>query len=268
MDEQQTANFIEVNKNSWNKRTDAHWESAFYDVPGFLDGKNSLNDVELTLLGDVSGKKILHLQCHFGQDSISLARMGADITGVDLSDNAISRANELSSLAQIKATFICCNIYDLPNFLDEQFDIVFTSYGTIGWLPDLNQWATLIARYLKPGGQFIMAEFHPVVWMFDNHFKEIQYNYFKAEAIEETESGTYADKNAPITISSITWNHSSSEVINSLLQHGLELNVFNEYDYSPYDCFNETIEVEPKKFRIKHLGNKIPMLFSIRATKK
>ena len=123
--------YIEINKKSWNKRTPLHLLSNFYDVDGFLKGKSSLNEIELKLLGDVKGKNILHLQCHFGQDTISLGRLGANVTGIDLSDKAIESANNLSVKANIEATFICCNIYDLPNHLNQQFDIVFTSYD---WL--------------------------------------------------------------------------------------------------------------------------------------
>jgi SAM-dependent methyltransferase len=157
--------YIQKNKVAWDEKTIHHYGSEFYDVPGFLQGKNSLNEIELSLLGNVAGKSILHLQCHFGQDTISLGRMGAKVTGTDLSENAIAKARELSTLANIPATFICCNIYDLPKYLTGQFDIVFSSYGTIMWLPDLEKWAGLIAQYLKPGGQFIFAEFHPVIWI-------------------------------------------------------------------------------------------------------
>ena len=132
-------NYIEKNKAAWNSRTDHHFNSSFYDVENFLKGKNSLNDIELKLLKDVIGKNILHLQCHFGQDTISLARMGANVTGVDLSDNAINKAIQLANSAKVNATFICCDIYDLPKHLDKKFDIVFTSYGTIGWFPDLSK---------------------------------------------------------------------------------------------------------------------------------
>src|SRR5690606_20725019 len=121
---------------------------------------------------NLKDKKVLHLQCHFGQDSISLARLGASVVGVDLSDKAIEQAQHIAQELNADARFICCDIYDLPKHLNEQFDIVFTSYGTIGWLPDLDKWASVIHHFLKPGGQFIFAEFHPVVWMFDNDFKE------------------------------------------------------------------------------------------------
>lgn len=261
-------NYLEINRNSWNNRLESHLNSDFYDLTGFLDGKSSLNNIELDLLGNIQGKSILHLQCHFGQDTLSLARLEADVTGVDLSDKAIAKAQELAKQLDIEANFICTDIYDLPKHLDKQFDIVFTSYGTIGWLPDLNKWAKLISQYLKPNGQFIFVEFHPVVWMFDDNFERIGYNYFNDGAIIETESGTYADKNAPITQDYVCWNHGMGEVINHLIKNGLEILSLEEYDYSPYNCFNKTIEFETQKYRIEHLGNKIPMVYAVSAKKK
>ena len=261
-------NYIDINRNTWNEKTEFHIQSDFYNQKGFLNGENSLTPIELELLGNIKGKSILHLQCHFGQDTISFSRLGAKAVGADLSDNAIEKAREIAQQLNTETLFICCDIYDLPNHLNEQFDIVFTSYGTIGWLPDLDKWAKIISRFLKPGGKFVMADFHPVVWMFDDNFEKIGYNYFKSEPIIETVEGTYADKNAPINSKTVTWNHSTSELLNSLLRNNLELNAFDEYDYSPYNCFNATEEFEPKKFRIKHLENKIPMVYSILATKK
>jgi len=261
-------NYIEINRQSWNNRVATHLKSEFYDLDNFIKGKTSLNSIELDLLADVKGKTILHLQCHFGQDTISLSRLGAEVTGVDLSDKAIESAKQIASDTNSNANFICCDIYDLPNHLDKQFDIVFTSYGTIGWLPDLDKWAKIVSRYLKQNGKFVFVEFHPVVWMFDDNFEKIGYNYFKSDAIIETEKGTYADKTADIVVESVSWNHSLGEVITSLIQNGLEINSFEEYDYSPYNCFNKTIEFEPGKFRIEHLGDKIPMVYSIMARKK
>lgn len=260
-------NYLEKNKESWNRRTDYHVESEFYDVKGFLAGKSSLKEVELNLLGDIKGKSILHLQCHFGQDTISLARMGAEATGVDISDSAISNAKLLAKKANVQAEFICCDVYSLPQHLDKQFDSVFTSYGTIGWLPDLDKWAKIVEQYLKPGGKFIFAEFHPVVWMFDDDFTKVGYNYFNTGAIIETESGTYADRDAPIKNEYVCWNHPTSEVLTSLLQNGLKLLSYQEFDHSLYNCFRHTEEYEPGKFRIKHLGNKIPMMYALVAEK-
>ncbi|SFB74164.1 Methyltransferase domain-containing protein [Flexibacter flexilis DSM 6793] len=262
------ANYLHVNRQSWNGRVEAHLQSEFYDVAGFLAHKNSLKSIEQDLLGEVKGKEILHLQCHFGQDTLSLAHLGAVVTGVDLSDKAITAAQELAHQTQLQAEFICADIYELPQHLHQKFDVVFTSYGTIGWLPDLDKWAKVIAHFLKPNGRLVFVEFHAVVWMFDDSFQKVAYNYFNDGAIVETESGTYADRNATITQKYVMWNHPVSDVLNSLIRNGLDINSFDEYDYSPYDCFRETEEFETGKFRIKHLGNKIPMVYAIAATRK
>lgn len=260
--------YIKINKQTWNNKIDVHIDSEFYDTASFLKGKSTLNAIELKLLGDVSNKKILHLQCHFGQDTMSLSRLGAKTVGLDFSDKAIEKAKEFAALLHLDTQFVCCDLYDAENHLDEQFDIVFTSYGTIGWLPDLNKWGKVISRFLKPKGVFIMADFHPVVWMYDNDFKDVFYSYFNLAPIIEDEMGTYANKEADITNKTVGWNHAISELQNALLTNGLEINCFNEYDYSPYNCFNNTEEFEPGKFCIKHFGNKIPMVYAIKATKK
>ena len=268
MEPNDNLNYIEINKKSWNSKVDIHYDSAFYDNKGFVNGQSSLNEIELNLLGDINGKSILHLQCHFGQDTISLNRLGAHVTGVDLSDKGIEKANELTRLTNSSAKFICCDVYDLPNHLDETFDIVFTSYGTIGWLPDINKWADVVSGFLKPGGSFVFVEFHPVVWMFDDDFTRIEHRYFNSEAIVEVEEGTYAEKEAAISQRNVTWNHSIGEVVNSLLEKGLVIKALDEYDYSPYNCFNKTEKIAPKRFRIKHLDDKIPMVYSIVAIKR
>lgn len=256
-------NYKEINREQWNQRVEPHIESEFYDVAGFINGQSSLKNTEIALLGDIKGKRILHLQCHFGQDSISMARMGASVVGADLSDKAIEKARELAQLTQTDATFVCCDLFDLPQHLEGEFDIVFTSYGTVGWLPDLDRWATVIQHFLKAGGKFVFVEFHPVVWMFDDDFQKVGYRYFKSDPIVETASGTYADREAAIRTTSVSWNHGMSEVIGSLLRHGIQLQDLQEYDFSNYDCFNHTVEFEPGKFRIQHLGNNIPMMYSI-----
>lgn len=261
-------NYLEINRKSWNNKVDIHLNSDFYDMKSFLAGKTSLNPIELELLGDLKGKKILHLQCHFGQDSISLSRLGAEVTGIDLSDKAIETAQKLAIKTNSSAKFICCDIYDLQLHLSDKFDIVFSSYGTIGWLPDLDKWAKIINQFLKPNGQFVFVEFHPVVWMFDNEFQNVAYNYSSPEAIVETFEGTYADKEANLSQEYVMWNHGLGKVFGSLIQNGLIINYFEEFDYSPYNCFENTIEFEPKKFRIKKMGDKIPMVYALIANLK
>jgi len=144
---EQYREYFDENRNLWNQRTTIHKDSSFYDVESFLEGKSSLNEIERRELGDVSNRKILHLQCHFGMDSLSLQRMGANVTGVDLSDVAIDEAKRLNNELSLDAKFICCNIYDLKDHLDDQFDIIFTSYGVIGWLPNLDTWAKIITDF-------------------------------------------------------------------------------------------------------------------------
>lgn len=264
---QENLDYININKEAWNNKTSVHIASPFYNIAAFKAGATSLNDIELNLLGNIKGKSILHLQCHFGQDTIALNRLGATTVGVDLSDKAIAYAKQLAEETNSTAQFICCNIYDLPEHLDRHFDIVYTSYGTIGWLPDLDKWAQIIANYLKPGGQFIFVEFHPLVWMYDDHFDKIAYSYFMQEPIIETEDGSYADKSADIKQTNITWNHSLSEVMSCLLKNNLSLKAFNEYDYSPYNVFHNMVEYEPKKYRIGHIYHTIPLVYSIIAEK-
>ena len=261
------ADYISKNRTTWNDKVDVHVASEFYDMKGFFAGEHDLKEIALKLLGDVKGKSILHLQCHFGKDTLALARMGAQVTGADFSDKAIEKARELTAQINAEAAFVCCDIYDLPAHLAGQFDIVFTSYGAIGWLPDMGRWAAVVAHFLKPGGRFVMAEFHPFVWMMDEEFSKIDYHYFNVEDIAETGTGTYADKDAPIQYDAVSWNHNISEVLTSLLGNGLQLKSFNEHDYSPFNCFKHTEEYEPGKFRIKHLGRKIPMVYAIEAHK-
>jgi len=260
--------YFEENKISWNKRTAVHKDSAFYDLASFKKGASSLNKIELDELGNVKGKTLLHLQCHFGMDTMSWAREGATVTGVDLSDEAVKLAKEINTELGLKAEFICCNVYDLQKYLDKKFDIVFTSYGTIGWLPDLDKWAEIVSYYLKRGGIFYIADFHPALWMMDDDFKYIKYNYFNTETITEEISGTYSDRNAPIKSIEHGWNHPFTEILNSLIRHGLEIVQFNEFSYSPYNCFNNLEQGEDGMWRIKGMEEKMPMMYSIKAIKK
>jgi 2-polyprenyl-3-methyl-5-hydroxy-6-metoxy-1,4-benzoquinol methylase len=259
--------YFDANKELWNKRTAIHKESAFYDIGSFKAGKSSLNETELRELGDVNGKSMLHLQCHFGMDTLSWSRLGAKCTGVDLSDEAINIARGLNDDLKLNAEFICSNVYDLKDHLQDQFDIVFTSYGVIGWLPDLDKWAELIAYYLKPGGIFFMAEFHPFIWTFDDDFKELKYYYHNEEVIEINSQGTYTDREADIRAKEFSWNHSISEVLNALIKHGLKIESFNEFNYSPYNCFKNMVE-ENGRFYIRGMEKKIPMVYSLKAMKE
>ncbi len=266
--DQGAENYLEVNRESWNNCTPVHLSSDFYGVEEFIAGKTSLNPIELELLGDITGKKILHLQCHFGQDSISLARLGAEVTGVDFSDAAIHAARELAGKCNVKCRFVESDVYALPGHLEDEFDMIFTSYGVIGWLPDLHKWAGVIKHFLKPGGKLLLVEFHPVMWIFDEHFDRVTYNYFNAGPILEESSGTYTDRDAPIHYRTISWNHSLSEIFRVLEGNGMRLKYFQEYDYSPYNCFKDLIERRPREFVLEKYPGMLPMVFSLVAENK
>lgn len=261
-------NYLDTNRNSWNAKVESHLKSDFYFVDEFLKGRTSLNSIELELLGNIQHKEILHLQCHFGQDSISLSRLGAQVTAVDFSDKALEAAKNLAKQCETDTEFILSDVYQLPQVLDKKFDIVYTSYGVIGWLPDLEKWAQVISHFLKPGGKLIFVEFHPVVWMFDDDFTHVKYNYFNVGPIEVTLEGTYAEPSAALVQDYVMWNHATSEVFSSFLNENFELQSFQEYDWSPYACLRHTEEFEKGKYRIPQFPNKIPLVFSLVAEKK
>jgi ubiquinone/menaquinone biosynthesis C-methylase UbiE len=265
-----TENYFAANQNLWNERVASHMASDFYRVADFRAGKTSLNAIELNALGDVRGKSLLHLQCHFGLDTLSWAREGATVTGVDFSGEAIKAAEKLRDEMKLNGNFIECNIYDLPEKSGKQFDIVFTSYGTIGWLPDLDKWAKIVSQFLKPGGIFLIVDFHPFLWMFDEQLRELKYSYFNDAVIVSEINGSYADeaerKEQPKK-TEYGWNHNFAEVTGALLKQGLQITAFEEFPYSPYNCFENLIQRQDGMWIHKTHGEKFPMLYSIKAVK-
>ncbi|MFB2669950.1 class I SAM-dependent methyltransferase [Shewanella xiamenensis] len=251
--------YLTTNKTAWDARTRVHLTSDFYDVAGFLRGNSSLREIELSEL-DVAGKSLLHLQCHFGLDTLSWARMGAKVIGVDLSEVAIAEARKLAQQTQLSAEFICSDVYSVVGKVEPQ-DIVFTSYGAIVWLPDLTLWAQTIAACLKPGGQFYMAEFHPAQQLFDG------YSYFNRGVPDIEQEGTYTENAGDEQHTLMCWSHSLSEVINALLQAGLELAFFHEFAFSPYNCFAGLEAQADGRYVLKHQGQQVPLVYSISARK-
>ena len=259
--------YFKVNKATWNEKVKVHAESEMYDLEAFKKGRSSLMAYELDALGDVSGKSLLHLQCHFGQDTLSWARSGAQCVGVDLSDSGIQLARELNHELGLDAEFVCCNVLDTSEHVKGTFDIVFTSYGVIGWLPDLKPWGRMIAEKLKPNGVFYIAEFHPIVWMFDYLEQKpiMKYGYMQDEVIYEEYSGTYAEEGSKMISKEYGWNHGLSEVVNALIEAGLQIEYLNEYDESPYDVLPD---LELTKSGMYVTKDKLyPLIFTIKATK-
>ena len=254
--------YLDINREAWNNRVDTHVNSQLYELDEFFQGKSSLPSLDLDLLGDIRGKRVLHLQCHFGMDTISLARLGAKVVGIDFSDKAIEKAKELRDSMQVDADFICCDIYQLQDYVNDQFDIVYTSYGVISWLDSLDRWAEVISSFLKPKGKFVLIEFHPILWMFDDKFKQLKYPYSQKEPYVMEES-TYTENGGEIVNKTVSWNYGLSEPVNSLIKNDIHIKEINEYFYSPINLFNTMIETKKNEFQIKSLENKIPITYSI-----
>jgi len=259
--------FFETNKTTWNEKVKVHAKSEMYDLEAFKAGKSSLKHYELDALGDVKGKSMLHLQCHFGQDTLSFSRLGAKCVGVDISDEGIAMAEELNKELNLNAKFVCCNVLEVSNYMKQTFDIVFTSYGVIGWLPDLKPWGKMIADRLNIGGAFFIAEFHPIVWMFD--YLEgraiMKYGYMQEEVIYEEYEGTYANEKSEIISKEYGWNHGLGEVVSALTEAGLHIDYLKEHDESPYNVLPDLIETKSGNFVTK--DKLYPLIFTLKATK-
>ncbi len=260
--------YIETNLSLWNGWTEINKNSNMYDLEGFKAGKNKLKSIELEELTDVSGKTMLHLQCHFGLDTLSWARMGALVTGVDFSPKAITLAKSLSEELKIPARFIRSELFDLSNVLEEKFDIVFTSYGVLTWIDDIDKWAGLVARYLKPGGIFYMVEFHPVLSMIDDNGEKLEYPYFHSpKPMKFVSEGSYSDPENDFRHDSYEWFHSLGEIITALISAGLRIDFIHEFPYSPTNCCTFFIEGGPGKYVVKKYPGLLPLVFSIRAVR-
>ncbi len=261
--------YIEINRSLWDGWTEINKNSALYDLKGFKAGKNKLKSIELEELTEVSGKTMLHLMCHFGLDTLSWARMGAKVTGIDFSPQAISLAKSLSEELSIPARFIETELYDLPQVLDEKFDIVFTSYGISAWIRDIEKWAGLAARYLKPGGVFYMVEFHPILGMFDDDGEKLEYPYFRSpKPMKFADSGNYAEPDNDFKHDWYEWFYSLGDVVTALISAGLKIEYLHEFSYSPTDCCTFFTEDKPGRYVIKKYPNLVPLVFSIKATLK
>ena len=254
--------YLEINREAWNKRTRIHIKSKFYDVNGFMGGSSSLREIELAELNNVENKSLLHLQCHFGLDTLSWARMGAIVTGVDLSTESIEQAKKISRKANIDSTFICGDLYDfeIPG-ASKKFDIVYTSYGAICWLPCLDKRAKKIAECLKPGGMFYMVEFHPVIDFLAGE------QYFHSSKPFISKEKTYTDGDTGEVSEIYTWSHSLSDVVNSLINEGVIIKYLNEYPFSPYNCFDGLVEKETGRYYKSLNEQQAPLVYSVCAIK-
>ncbi len=263
--------FLESNKKLWNHWTRINYASKMYDVAGFKRGDNRLDSVVRAGLGDVRGKSLLHLQCHFGMDTLNWARLGARVTGIDFSDDAIQTARALAQETGIAAEFIQANLYDLPNVLTGQFDIVFTSHGVLSWLPDLRAWGKIVAQFLKPGGLFFIAEAHPTAYIFDDEHPtdlRARYRYFPTATPDRFEvQGSYADPMNDFHGTEYAWAFNFQDVLNALVDAGLRVIELREYPFVAWQMFRFMVQDAAGWWRLPEQYPQLPLMFSLKAIK-
>ncbi|MEU6662023.1 class I SAM-dependent methyltransferase [Streptomyces sp. NPDC046821] len=249
------ADWRTANRANWDERVPVHVAGSFYDLPSFVAGKDTLRDFELTEVGDVSGKSLLHLQCHIGLDTLSWSRRGATVTGLDFSAPAVDAAGGLATqIGATTARFVTADVYDAFDALDEQtFDIVYTGFGALCWLPDLARWAQTVASLIAPGGFLYLAEYHPFADVLDEDGRTVEGDYFRRDPIVVDAPGTYADPTAQTAATlTVEWQHGIGEVVSALTAAGLRLEFLHEHDHG--------------HFRLP-AGLRVPLVYSLRASK-
>lgn len=263
--------YYNVNRELWDKFARQHYDSEFYGTKRFLEGGSTLNSIELEELGDVDGKTLLHLQCHFGLDTLSWAREGAIVTGVDFSREAIRLAGKLADQAGIGAEFIQANIYDLPDVLSKSFDIVFTSYGVTCWLHDISQWGEIVAHFLKRGGTFYIADFHPITWIFDwddpDDFKMVRGYFHKFKPDEFEVDGSYSGAEIEEQID-YEWAWGMGDVITALARAGLRIEFVHEFPKMPFQNFSFLKRSDDGYWVYDSPDVALPLSYSIKASKR
>lgn len=264
-----------ANQSLWDVWTGIHATGDFYDLESFKAGGVRLRPYEIELVGDVTGKSLLHLQCHFGIDTLSWARLGARVTGADISAAAIELAGTLAvELGFPDARFVRSNLYDLPEALDGEFDVVYTSRGAIGWLPDIRAWARVVAHFLAPGGTFFITEAHPVLNVFENEGVapgelRLAYPYWEhPEPLVFPVKGSYADPEADVgDETEHSWDHGLGEIVTALVDAGLHIEALVEHPFLAWKVDFLVEGPEGDWYLPADAGGGLPLMFSLRARK-
>ena len=270
--------YLAVNRTNWDERAPAHAASPGYAVAQFIEDPAFLSDVvrfDLPRLGDIAGLRGVHLQCHIGTDTVSLARLGARMTGLDLSPAALVEARRLAEQAGADVDFVETDTYSAVGVLGrEQFDLVFTGIGAICWLPDIARWAQVVADLLRPGGRLFIREGHPVLWALDDARPDsllaLKYPYFEHEqALVFDEPGTYVDTEVEFAHTvSHSWNHGLGEIVTALLASGLRLTMFEEHDSVPWEALPGQMEtLDGGEYRVADQPERLPHSYTLQAVK-
>jgi SAM-dependent methyltransferase len=263
--------YIETNRRHWDEVVPLHVASDFYDVESFRAGGSTLLRVEREEVGDVRGKTLLHLQCHFGMDTLSWPREGAIVTGVDFSAEAIKAARSLAAELAIDARFVESDVYKLPEVMDRTFDIVFASYGVLCWLPDLPTWASIAANFVKPGGIFYVVDGHPLGTSLDDEAGSVSlrlsYPYMSGEPMVIDADGTYADRRAKIqNRRTYEFSHNLGEIVSSVIDSGLGIEFLHEWPFVAWQQLPSMMKGDDGYWRLPGMDS-VPFLFSVKARK-
>jgi SAM-dependent methyltransferase len=272
------AEYLELNRANWDDRVPAHVTSADYAVQRFVDDPAFLSDVvrfDLPLLGDVSGLRGVHLQCHIGTDTISLARLGASMTGLDFSGAAVAEATRLAAAAGADASFVQADVYDAAGMLQPgSFDLVYTGVGALTWLPDIRRWGRVVADLLRPGGRLFIRDGHPMLLTLevdgDGRLVVADPYFETVEARVSNYAGTYVQTDTAIE-HTVThwWNHGIGETVTALLDAGQVLTGLVEHDSVPWRPFSgETmVSAGGGEWRLAEMPERLAASFTIQAVK-
>jgi ubiquinone/menaquinone biosynthesis C-methylase UbiE len=269
------ADAIRDNNALWDAWTRIHEGSEFYDLAGFKQGGVRLRQYEIDEVGPVAGMDLLHLQCHFGIDTLSWARLGARVTGADFSEAAVTLARSVATEIGIDdARFVRSDLYDLPDVLDGDFDVVYTSRGVLGWLPDIRRWAQVVAHFVRPGGRFYVTEIHPIAQALENEGVEpgeivVRYPYWEhAAPLSFAVQGTYADRDAEVVgQTEHGWDHGLGEIVTALIEAGLRIESLREYPFVDWQL-DFLVEADDGTWKLPpDIEGELPLFFSILATK-
>lgn len=262
----------ELNRAWWDERVPLHIAGDFYDLERFLADPeaSALRPFEVEELGDVDGRSLVHLQCHFGLDTLSWARRGARVTGLDFSPAAVAAATEAAARAGLDARFVVADVYDAVEALGRRtFDIVYTGLGALNWLPDVPRWADVVSALVEPGGVFYLAEFHPVHQVMADDDLRVEYPYFHDAPIVWDEPGSYADQAARTQCNRTQeWNHGLGEVVSSLVAAGLVVEHLHEFDYTLFPRWPFLVrDTSSGAYRMPPDRPSLPLMYSLRAHK-
>ncbi len=269
--------FRSANRANWDDRVPIHMESkSTYDIAAFKTDPGRISETvefDRIELGDVTGKSLLHLQCHIGQDTLSWARLGAEVTGLDFSEKAIAAAREISRESGTPGRFVVAELYESPEVLPEQFDIVYTGTGALCWLPDIAGWARVAAKFVRPGGTLYVRDGHPVLHTLDlerdDGRLEITLPYFEGGPLRWDEGKTYVEEDHQLTHTvQYEWPHGLGETVTALIAAGFRIETLKEYQFLEWQAMPSMVQGDDGKWRLPEGQDRVPLMFSIRATRE